>query len=234
LMNCGIFLPPAAGTDLPNWPFRDPWQPMLGSMRTYVQTGGRIDFESFKTAMRNGRVFITGGPILQITVEGKVPGDTIRLPAGGGTIRIRAELASTQPLNELQLIHNGKPVDAAVRRNSGGPVHRWSIEHNLTLTVSSWIAAAGNGTRIQSLGYDAKAHTGVVRVLVDDQPVRVRDDLAHLVAKLDEQHEHYRKEGSYASAADRVHALKLIARARDTLRERLAAVSHARPTAPQR
>jgi hypothetical protein len=57
-MNCGIFLPMAAGTDLPNWPFRERWQPLLGSIRMYANTGGKHDFESFCSAVLAGKIFI--------------------------------------------------------------------------------------------------------------------------------------------------------------------------------
>ncbi|HUV67495.1 MAG TPA: CehA/McbA family metallohydrolase [Sedimentisphaerales bacterium] len=62
LMNCGFIVPPAAGTDLPNFPFRDLWQPLLGEVRTYVHTGGKTDFDSFKQAVKRGEVFVSGGP----------------------------------------------------------------------------------------------------------------------------------------------------------------------------
>jgi hypothetical protein len=142
LMNCGCFLPPAAGTDLPNSPFRDPWQPMLGSVRTYVQTGGRGDFGSFRAAMAAGRVFITEGPLIELTVEGKNAGDILHLPVGGGSVTIRAELASSQPLQNLQLIHNGRPIAAELRHTKDGAVHRCSVEHRLP-----WRRAVGSRRR---------------------------------------------------------------------------------------
>jgi hypothetical protein len=40
LMNVGLILPPVAGTDLPDNPDRESWQPFLGSMRMYAKTGG--------------------------------------------------------------------------------------------------------------------------------------------------------------------------------------------------
>ncbi|MDO8544734.1 MAG: CehA/McbA family metallohydrolase [Opitutaceae bacterium] len=221
LMNCGYFLPPAAGTDLPNHPFRDPWQPMLGSVRTYVQTGGRTDFASFKTAVAAGRVFVTGGPLIGIEVDGKGPGETIHLPAGGGSVLIRAGLRSPQALQGLELIHNGRPLPADVRRRKAGEIDEWTIEQRLTFTASGWIAAAGTGARIPSQGFDARAHTGVIRVLVDRKPVRVREDVAQLIGAITRQRDFYDKEARYRTEADRLHAVSLFDRALEQLRERL-------------
>jgi hypothetical protein len=221
LMNCGIFLPPAAGTDLPNSPFRDDWQPMLGSVRTYVLTGGRNDFPTFKEAMARGRVFISAGPIIQLSVDGKGPGETIHLPAGGGTVVIRAELRSPVPLQSLHLIHNGRKVDATVRQSTERGVHLWFIEHRLVFSGSGWVAASGTGSPIKSLGVDAMAHTGAVRVNVGNRPFHSRDDIAHFLAALTAQRDFYRKEGRYRNETERLHAVGLFDRAIDRLQHLL-------------
>lgn len=209
LMNCGVFIPPAAGTDLPNSPFRDPWQPMLGSVRMYVQTGGRHDFSAFKSAVSEGRVFISEGPILFLTVNGKGPGETIRLPAEGGTVMVRAELHSAQELRQLEVIHNGRAIEAPVRRSSEETIQRWTIEQRLEVRESGWLAAAAVGPRVASLNIDARAHTGVVRVLVGDRPIRRTDDTAQVESSLTQQREYYQRKGRYRSEAERRHVLSL-------------------------
>lgn len=217
LMNCGIFLPPGAGTDLPNFPFRDPWQPLLGSTRTYVRTGGRTDFVSFKSATLAGRVFLSDGPLISLTVDGHGPGETIHIPDGGGTISIRAELRSTQPLRALRIIHDGRPLELDVQRANDGIIDVLTVEHRLPVAKSGWIAAAGTGTRI-SLGFDARAHTGAVRVLVGQRPIRVDADVTRIAARLEQHREFYRKEARYRSDEDRAHMLDVFERALARLR----------------
>ena len=113
-MNCGYHLPPAAGTDLPNFPFRDRWQPFLGSMRMYVKMDSRRDFQSWKQAVKQGKVFVTSGPILSLSVDGTELGGTVRLPASGGEINIETELASPIGLRTFEIVQNGAPVNAEV------------------------------------------------------------------------------------------------------------------------
>jgi hypothetical protein len=213
LMNCGIFLAPGAGTDLPNQPFRDPWQPMLGSVRTYVQTGSRSDFASFKAAKRAGRAFITEGPLIELTVDGKGPGETVRLPASGGNVTVRATLRSPQPLQGFQLIRGGRPVDTEIRRARDGAIDAWTIEQRIEFKESGWLAAAGNGVRIAAQGFDARAHTSAVRVLVGERPIRSPEDLSHLREAITRLRDFYRAEGRYLTEADRAHMSDVFERA---------------------
>jgi hypothetical protein len=214
------FHSPAAGTDLPNWPFRDPWQPMLGSVRMYVQTGGRRDFDACKAAVSDGRIFVTEGPALFLTVDDRGPGETIRLPAEGGTVTVRAALQSPHSLRQLQLIQNGRAIEAVVRRDTDDAIQRWTIEKRLAVRESGWISAAGVGPRIASLNLDARAHAGVVRVLVGDRPVRQAEDVAQLEATLTQQRDYYQQEGCYRNESERRHALNLFDRAIERLRSK--------------
>ncbi|MBN1976744.1 MAG: hypothetical protein JW918_05030 [Anaerolineae bacterium] len=63
-------------------------------------------------AVRAGRTFTTTGPIVGLTVEGKVVGDEIRLPAGGGRLGVEARAESVLPFHTLEIVVNGRPVAA--------------------------------------------------------------------------------------------------------------------------
>lgn len=221
LMNCGTFLPPAAGTDLPNFSGRDGWQPMLGAVRTYVHTEGRIDFESFKDAMARGRVFVTGGPLIDLTINGKSSGETVELPAGGGTVSLRAELSSPGSLRDFRVVHNGRDVPLAATSAASGEIRRQVVEGEITIRESGWLAAWGKGQPIAAQQIDAMAHTGAVRVRVGRRPVRVRHDLEHFVTVLEGQRDHYLAKGRYRRESDRQQAVRIFERAIDELRRRM-------------
>jgi hypothetical protein len=217
LMNCGIFITPAAGTDLPNLPFREPWQPMFGAVRTYVHTDGRTDFAAFKQGMANGRVFITGGPLVDIEVEGTKAGGTVTLPAGGGFVTVRGQLHSPQLPRELTLVHNGRDEAVALRRNVSEAVYRWSFESRIHVERSGWFAVEGKGPVVPVQGIDAMAHTGAVRVIVGGLPVRSAPDREHLSRELEANREHYRRHGVYRQEADRQRAVSLFDEAIENL-----------------
>jgi hypothetical protein len=214
LMNCGYVLPPAAGTDLPNFPFRDAWQPFLGSMRMYVNTAGKRDFESWKRAVVAGKVFITSGPIVKFTVNNIGPGGVVHLPATGGEVTIEAELASPIGLNAFELVRMGQPVSVKIVKTTVGGVSRWRIRKTLKIRCSCWLAVRGKGKSIKAMkasiqgkaswiNTDAIAHTGAVRVIVGKRPIRSAADVAHLTTTLRTQREYYRTKARYTQTAHR-------------------------------
>ena len=98
-----FFYPPLAGTDLPNFPERDWWQPFLGGMRMYAQVGDKRDFESWKQAIRAGRVMVTSGPMIGLSVNEQPVGSVIHLDKPG-EIRLEGRLESPQGITQLELI----------------------------------------------------------------------------------------------------------------------------------
>lgn len=219
LMNCGFALPPVAGTDLPNSPLRDPWQPMLGSIRTYLNTDGQHDFDAFGEALVKGRVFISGGPIISLTVDGKEIGETLELPKSG-TVIVRAELASPRELQDFKLVQNGEDLDSSIRKGEKDGIHRWTIERKIQFNKSGWIAAWGRGESIETQGFDAMAHTNAIRVIIDQQPIRSEDDRISIQSELEERRTYYLNKGAYKNDEQRKHAIKLFDQAIAIMEER--------------
>jgi hypothetical protein len=207
LMNCGIFLPIVAGTDLPNSPFRDPWQPMFGAVRTYVNSGGEIDFESFRTALQAGRSFISGGPLIDLEINETTIGETLRLPHGGGVVSVRATLQSPLPLHDLVVVQGGKDLDLEVSKSTDDGIHQWSIESDLKITQSSWVSVWGKGTRIEAQQIDAMAHAGVIKVIVGNEPIESSEDAGALIESFQERKTWYQENGKYETDIQRRNAL---------------------------
>jgi hypothetical protein len=53
---------------------------LTGSMRTYAYTGKNLTGASWIDAIRAGRTFFSNGPLLEFKVNGRLPGDSIKLP----------------------------------------------------------------------------------------------------------------------------------------------------------
>ncbi len=225
LLNCGFVVPPMAGTDLPNFGFRDSWQPLLGEIRTYVRCGDRHDFESWKAAVRRGEVFVTSGPLLKFEVNGKGPGGIIHLPQEGGQITVSAELTSPRPLEIMEVVKMGQPLEFEVKKSHDKNIFRLSVNENLVITKSCWLAARGLGgpkTAVEK-GLNIKqneiAHTGIVQVIVGDTPIRSKPDVAKLHKHLAEQREYYRTQGNYEKAEHRLRFVNLFDQAIDQLKD---------------
>jgi hypothetical protein len=140
-MNCGFNLPPAAGTDLPNFPARDPWQPILGSMQMYARTNGHSDFESWKRAVAADQVYVTSGPVLSMNVNGVGPGGVVQLPASGAEVTITAEIATPIGLRSFELIRMGDAIGGDVLKTTVGRVVLWRIHKRLQVQKSCWLYA---------------------------------------------------------------------------------------------
>src|SRR3990172_7455165 len=76
LLNCGFRLPAGAGTDaFPNFAsLRGP----PGLVRVFVRTGAPLDHRRWLAGIREGRTFVTNGPLLEFTLSGREIGDAIR------------------------------------------------------------------------------------------------------------------------------------------------------------
>ncbi len=219
LMNCGYFFPPMAGTDLPNSPYRDPWQPFLGSIRTYVHSHGRVDFDSFKVSIAKGRVFITGGPIIDLTIDGKTMGETLPM-SKPGPVSVRAQISSPRPLRDFGLVLNGLPLDAKIKKVVERGIHKWVIEEKIELDKSGWFAAWGKGTPISAQKIDAMAHTNAIRVIIEGKPIRSESDQAFFLNQLRERRDYYREKGAYKNDPQRARAVGLFDQAIEELLSR--------------
>jgi len=232
LLSCGYDIPPAAGTDLPNYPFREHWQPFLGSMRMYVRLGEKRGFAAWKRAVKNGRVFVTSGPVVAFRVNGQAAGETIRLPATGGEVTIEAKLSSPRELVSFELIRNGRPVSCDAMHSRTEGIHRLRIRRKLNVSESCWLAVRGEGRTIPAMAKSVRkgrtgikaeevAHSGVVRVFVDDEPIRSADDARALIETLRQRQAYYQNNGRYKRAEDRLRMLDLFERAVAELRRRI-------------
>ena len=219
LLNGGFIIPPVAGTDLPNFGFRDDWQPLFGEVRTYVRVGDQNGFPAWVAALRRGEVFVTSGPLINFRVNGQPVGSVVKLPAGGGEVDVTAELSSPRELKSLEVFSMGKPIDAEAVESSRQDVTTLTIRKRISVTQSCWIAARGEGGRKaaieKGLGIEQAefAHSGIIQVIVDDAPIRSESAITELGRQLVKQQQYYRTEGRFETPEHRTRFTKLFERA---------------------
>ena len=221
VMNCGTILPPVAGTDLPNFPYREVWQPFFGETRTFVQMDDPTSFPAWKSALRSGRVFVSSGPLLEkMTANGVGMGGSVLLPEQGGNVVVKATLASARPVSRLEVIVNGQAVDWIDKdftSDEGG--HRWTLHHEMTVSESCWIAVRASGPRKERLFAEGKVlqrtmmHSAAIPVLVGGRPVRVGNSINEARQELQKFREHYRSKGKFPDDKSRDKMLGLFDRA---------------------
>jgi hypothetical protein len=173
-LNAGYRLPLVGGTD------KMSSQVPVGLYRTYVYIppDEEFSYEAWCRNLRLGRTFLSGGPLIHLTVDGHHAGDTIALPGTGGTVEIEAWAESTLPLHTLQIVQQGRVV-ASTERAEGA--RRLELRERLTIDGHTWLAArCGGPGYLQAVphhdawGRGIMAHTSPIYVAVGE-PWRLFD-----------------------------------------------------------
>ncbi|GGI85009.1 hypothetical protein GCM10007973_22010 [Polymorphobacter multimanifer] len=177
LLNLGYRIKPAAGSD---WPYID----LPGIVRHYVNVGGPFDVDRWYKAYEEGRTFITNGPLLQFSINGKGMGEELRV-APGSTLKVSA-LARLNPeldrLDRLELITLGDVARTAANNGTDSI----SLDTEIKVDRSMWIAVRAYGQRKDGRNTTV-AHSAPVYVVVGDEPTWKREAVPQIVAELQGQ-----------------------------------------------
>jgi Tol biopolymer transport system component len=159
---------------------------LVGSHRTYVFTGDRgLDMRAWLDGMRAGRAFVTNGPLVELSVDGALPGETVTLPAGGGSVTVQGQTRSIAPLQKVTLYFNGQAIEAiplsADRR-------RAEFRRTLSVATSGWYHLRAEGDPADRFPLDTaypQGFTNPVWVTVGNQPVRDRASAEYALRWID-------------------------------------------------
>ncbi len=162
-LDLGIPLTALAGSDFP-WCGLGPrygletGSSQIGDARFYTYLGGALTFESWLDNVKAGHTFATTGPILELTVGGKLPGDTLDVAPGATVPAVARAYGHPEqvPLSELEIVVHGEVASRA----SGSP-DSLVIETQLPAEQGFWVAARARAGRFQY------AHTTPVYVTVN-------------------------------------------------------------------
>jgi hypothetical protein len=159
-LNCGYRLPLVGGTD------KMSSSVPVGIYRTYARLGDDEEFsyDGWCRAVREGRTFLSGGPLLSFSVEGRQAGDTLAL-GGPGTVHVEASVTSIFPLSKLEIVCNGEVVAAATASSTGGE-RQFTLAEDIRIDGHSWIVCRAFGTQhhLDEWGRQVFAHTSPVYV----------------------------------------------------------------------
>lgn len=146
---------------------------LVASVRTYVQTGHYgLDMDAWFAGLRQGRAFVSSGPLVDFIVEGGLPGDEIRLPAEGGDIRLRGRVTSITPLDTVFVVCNGDTVFEADLSDNR---RQADFSHVHQVTESGWCHLRAEGRPSERAPLDvayAQAFTNPTWITAGGQPPR--------------------------------------------------------------
>jgi hypothetical protein len=176
LLNCGLRLPPSAGSAsgvLPN---------PVGYNRVYVHVNGPFAYDAWWKNLGEGRSFVTNGPLLLAEANGERPGAVFRSPSGEPvTIALDVRLLGDDPIETLEIIRDG----AVVERLPGAGLTERVRPRTLTFDRSGWLIVRAIAAVPETFRF---ASTAPFYVEVGSNPNRVhRDDVAFFLRWIDER-----------------------------------------------
>lgn len=181
-LNCGYRMPLVGGTDK-----MDSAVP-VGLYRTYAHLKEEaFSYESWCSAVRAGRTFLSGGPIIELKVDGGDIGDVVRI-SGPGTVAIEAKAEGIFPMHTLQLVQDGVVV-ASTEDPQGS--RKLVLETTVEVTGHSWFAARcggegyfGGDGHLDSWRRGCFAHTSPVYVACGEDWWRFDPEVAQYMLTL--------------------------------------------------
>ena len=138
-LNIGVPIAPSGGTDVMNNLYRTM---AIGTTRVYAQTKGNRDWDSYAEALKNGKSFVTNGPMLDFKIEKSSPGDIID-PSMGANWTL--DLHSSINVDSVEIIVNGKVVWSDKGMDKPGSI---SYKGSIDLPSGGWIASRARGGKV--------------------------------------------------------------------------------------
>ena len=144
-----------------------------------VKVDGPFTVDSWLDGFRKGHAYVTNGPFLEFSVNGRQMGDELRVPKG-----TKLEISASAGLNpdvdtldRLEIVEFG---DVRATESAGGK-DRVRLETTLTADHSMWIAARAYGSHLENQ-FTTVAHSAPIYIVVDDEPTWKREAVPELVA----------------------------------------------------
>jgi hypothetical protein len=129
LLNCGLRLPPSAGSAsgvLPN---------PVGYNRVYVHLDSRFSYDGWWRGLGQGHSFVTNGPLLLVEADGERPGAVLRAPGGRPlSVSLDVRVLSDDPLEAVEVVRDGEVVERLDGPSTDGRVR----PRAMVFTRSGW------------------------------------------------------------------------------------------------
>ena len=174
LLNIGYRINPAAGSD---WPYSD----FPGIVRNYVKLDGPLNLDNWFASFRAGHTYVTNGPLLNFTINGRGMGEELRLQKGAKLEIVADTLLNpdVDKLDRLELVVVGDVAESVPAQGKD----RVSLRKQVTAERSMWVAVRAYGSR-QDPQNTVIAHSAPIYVMVGDEPTWKRDEVPTIVAEI--------------------------------------------------
>ena len=175
LLALGLRITPTAGTDYPCG-----GQVIPGHERFYTKVDGPLTYAKWLEGVRQGRTFVTTGPLIEFRVNDRDIGSTVVLDTPS-VVEISGSVAfdpTRDDVNFVELIHNGNVVERISRVGNSATIE-FSVKRRVE--NGSWLAIRGYGARIDEVPFatplifgtfepNSTFHSAPVYVSINNRP----------------------------------------------------------------
>jgi dipeptidyl aminopeptidase/acylaminoacyl peptidase len=184
----------------------------LGSVRTYAYTGSSFTAERWRDAIKAGRTFFSNGPLLEFTVDGRLPGESVQL-ASPKRLAFKAEVWSYMPLTRVMIHRNGQVWKEIPL--SKDKMHAQLLEQ-VEVSDSAWYSLSAEGAPAFAPVDPSfpQAGTSAIRVYVGDGKIRNKESADYFIRWLDRLQGMAEQWPGWGSQAEKEHVFAQIAEAR--------------------
>jgi hypothetical protein len=168
LLNCGLKIAPTAGSASGAHPVP------LGYSRVYVHLPHGFNYDGWLSALKAGRSFVTTGPMLLVTINGRHPGDVFTEQSNELPLHVEGEVISSQPMERIEIVGNGEVRQQIAPKNE--PIKNGfatRIDARLTCKSNGWLAVRCVARAVEAGGIPF-AHTGPWHVRVAGPALKPR------------------------------------------------------------
>jgi len=133
VLNLGIPLAASAGSDVMN----DYYRTMaVGATRVYVKPSGKLNSDSFLEGLKQGKSFVSNGPMLEFEIAGRGPGEVI--DSDDDSVSWTANVHSALPFSSLEIFVNGTVVETLEGHTRAGSKE---YQGSLQVPQGGWVTA---------------------------------------------------------------------------------------------
>jgi hypothetical protein len=208
-LNVGLRLPLSTGTD---WFLYD-------FARVYARVVDRLTIPRWLEALRAGRSVATNGPLLTLTVDGRQVGEVLKLDKPR-TVRVEATGRGRLDFERLQLVQNGKVVQAqAAAKADGGYSAR--LVREVRIDEPTWLAVRIDARAKNELNCRLFAHSSPVYVDLAGRRAFDVEAARGLQRELEQARDAIGKRGWFSTPAARDKLLALYEQGEKAVVERL-------------
>ena len=198
---------------------------MLGSVRTYAYVGPQLDARRWIEAVGEGRSFMTNGPLVELRINQRMPGEEIHFPPEGGNLEVECSVWSIFPLTRAVIHHNGKVwKELPLNPDRLSATFRTSAK----IADSGWFSLAVEGERVAGSSDPSypQAVSNPIRVYVGDRKIRSKESAQYFITWIDKLRKMAEAHPGWRSESEKAKVFTHFEKAKAVYTQRAAEAAH--------